>query len=307
MIYPSYMLNPGDMFQVDPESVLLCTGTVPGRRRGKRRLYQNEQGMFASGSFQHLTKSGKAVPSRAESGAQQPDPATTVATSPNANQELMADEEEKVAETAEEELTEEEAAVEDDDPAAATKKTILFLRAQSIDLEAHPPKGKKLSGKQKQELRLFRKTLKSFLSKARTMETSAIEDLQQQWSTMSERIEDVKGAAPTASEDAAKHDEANPGPSAPPPPGMTQTPTTPDGDSVPIGPDGSPVSIGPQWTPKIYMSAFAFIPRYLEVNHSIMAAVYLRHPVCKPGFAEVPTPFHPETGQLTFNWYLRRR
>lgn len=61
------------------------------------------------------------------------------------------------------------------------------------------------------------------------------------------------------------------------------------------------------WRPRDYMSAFAFIPRYLEVNQNICAAVYLRHPVARPGLSEVPTPFHVETGQLAFNWYLRRR
>jgi hypothetical protein len=42
------------------------------------------------------------------------------------------------------------------------------------------------------------------------------------------------------------------------------------------------------WKPRPYMSAFAFIPRYLEVNHNICAAVYLRHPVARPNLAEVP-------------------
>jgi len=61
------------------------------------------------------------------------------------------------------------------------------------------------------------------------------------------------------------------------------------------------------WAPRPYMSAFAFIPRYLEVNHNICSAVYLRHPVARPGLAEVPTPFSAEQLQLAFNWYLRRR
>lgn len=61
------------------------------------------------------------------------------------------------------------------------------------------------------------------------------------------------------------------------------------------------------WQPRDYMSAFAFIPRYLEVNQNICSAVYLRHPVARPGLAEVPTPFHGETLGLAFNWYLRRR
>lgn len=61
------------------------------------------------------------------------------------------------------------------------------------------------------------------------------------------------------------------------------------------------------WRPRYYLSAFAFIPKYLEVNHNTGHAVYLRHPVARPGQSEVPTPFHPETMQLAFNWFLRRR
>lgn len=61
------------------------------------------------------------------------------------------------------------------------------------------------------------------------------------------------------------------------------------------------------WRPRPYMSAFAFIPRYLEVNQNICSAVYLRHPVARPGLAEVPTPIGQETQQLAFNWYLKRR
>jgi hypothetical protein len=61
------------------------------------------------------------------------------------------------------------------------------------------------------------------------------------------------------------------------------------------------------WSPRPYMAAFAFIPRYLEVNHNICAAVYLRHPVARPRLAEVPSPFPQEIQQLAFNWYLRRR
>jgi hypothetical protein len=60
------------------------------------------------------------------------------------------------------------------------------------------------------------------------------------------------------------------------------------------------------WKPREWMSPFAFIPRYLEVNQRICAAVYLRHPVARPGRSEVPTPFSPMVSQLAFNWYLRR-
>ncbi|KAL4885909.1 hypothetical protein BJY04DRAFT_214106 [Aspergillus karnatakaensis] len=61
------------------------------------------------------------------------------------------------------------------------------------------------------------------------------------------------------------------------------------------------------WRPRDYMSAFAFIPRYLEVNQNICAAVYVRHPVARPGVAEVPTPFSEQVATSAFHWYLRRR
>lgn len=61
------------------------------------------------------------------------------------------------------------------------------------------------------------------------------------------------------------------------------------------------------WRPRPYLAPFAFIPRYLEVNQSVCAAVYLRHPVSRPGLAEIPSPFPYELNQLAFNWYLRRR
>ncbi|KAL4804839.1 hypothetical protein BDV18DRAFT_142648 [Aspergillus unguis] len=61
------------------------------------------------------------------------------------------------------------------------------------------------------------------------------------------------------------------------------------------------------WRPRDYMSAFAFIPRYLEVNQNICAAVYLRHPVARPGHSEVPSPFGETVSTGAFHWYLRRR
>ena len=61
------------------------------------------------------------------------------------------------------------------------------------------------------------------------------------------------------------------------------------------------------WRPRDYLSPFAFIPNYLEVHQKICSAVYLRHPVARPGLAEIPTPFSPETLALAHNWYLRRR
>jgi len=61
------------------------------------------------------------------------------------------------------------------------------------------------------------------------------------------------------------------------------------------------------WAPRPYMAPFAFIPRYLEVNQRVCAGVYLRHPVAKRGYGEVPTPFPYEINQLAYTWYLKWR
>ena len=61
------------------------------------------------------------------------------------------------------------------------------------------------------------------------------------------------------------------------------------------------------WEPRDFLPAFAFVPRYLEVNQNACAAVYLRHPVARPGSAEVPTPYPEGVNETAFNWYLRRR
>jgi len=61
------------------------------------------------------------------------------------------------------------------------------------------------------------------------------------------------------------------------------------------------------WKPRDFLNVFAYIPRYLEVNHNICHAVYLRHPVARKGECEVPTPFTADTMQLAHSWYLRRR
>ncbi|RKF60003.1 putative 30s ribosomal subunit s4 [Erysiphe neolycopersici] len=74
-----------------------------------------------------------------------------------------------------------------------------------------------------------------------------------------------------------------------------------------IPPGGGSKTYPLPWRPKPYMSAFAFIPRYLEVRQNICAGVYLRHPVARPGLSEVPSPFPTEIMQLAYNWYLRRR
>ncbi|KAI5850281.1 hypothetical protein DFP73DRAFT_571718 [Morchella snyderi] len=89
------------------------------------------------------------------------------------------------------------------------------------------------------------------------------------------------------------------------------TPTTTSSTTHKNGDPNNPVDYSKPyatpWRPRDYLPPFAFIPKYLEVNHHTCHAVYLRHPVARPGQTEVPSPFGPEVMQLAFNWFLRRR
>ena len=58
---------------------------------------------------------------------------------------------------------------------------------------------------------------------------------------------------------------------------------------------------------KPFMSPFAFIPSYLEVSHLTCSAIYLRHPVARPGLTEVPSPLPPTVHNLAYSFYTRGR
>lgn len=62
-----------------------------------------------------------------------------------------------------------------------------------------------------------------------------------------------------------------------------------------------------RFIPKPFMSAFAFIPSYLEVSYETCSAIYLRHPVARPGTVEVPSPLPASVHALAANLYSRGR
>ena len=140
------------------------------------------------------------------------------------------------------------------------------------------------------------------------------------------KIQHLLNKKPTDSESSPKP----PAPESPPSTSTTETPpsapsdsTTPAStppkaesaeaseeskkDSDPLNPLDLKKPYLTPWRPRDFLSPFAFIPRYLEVNFNICHAVYLRHPVARPGASEVPSPFGPDTHQLAFHWFLRRR
>jgi ribosomal protein S4 len=255
MPYPGYSLNPGDMFQVEPSSVMFATGALKTRTSFRRKLSKEEAAQRAEHREQNpvkpaYTKSNVAEPVRAE-----PTP-------------------------------------------TELKKQLQELIEQVDDVIAED-----VGAKDKQKFRTFRQSVKRALSLWRTANPESIATLDTQFDFLKDAIAarsaKLTPSAPAepliSDEDQAKLRKA-----------FEQLRLETEHTSA-WNKQNAQAPYATPWRPRDYMSAFAFIPRYLEVNQNICAAVYLRHPVARPGLSEVPTPFHIETGQLAFNWYLRRR
>ncbi|ODM23677.1 hypothetical protein SI65_01266 [Aspergillus cristatus] len=294
MRYPGYLLNPGDMFQVDPERVMFATGAPKSkaeRREGRIARQKTE-----------TTEEG-------EEGAA-----------------------EEQKEGKEEQKPEAEEAQPED-----TRETLKGLMAQAKTIMSKEKSD--LPAKKKQELRGFQKAIKRVLSRS---ESSSIlnDNLESQFSELmtllkAKRVEkkaDSKGKN-TESQPAAESSEPVAETEAPDSrPGQALTEAFQKATENPAeevdtseltedeldtlkraliqmrdNPIDSTKPYATPWRPRDYMSAFAFIPRYLEVNQNICAAVYLRHPVARPGFSEVPSPFSESINTAAFAWYLRRR
>ena len=296
MIYPGYQLNPGDMFSVDPEKVLYATGA---------RKYQKDNPTSTQElqALRQQQKEERRARAQEEREAEEESEAGAATLESDAEREAMSTKPE-----------------EQDDPKKALKS--LMTRAERILDDSK----RKLSGKRQQELREFSRSVKKTLSKLRGVEEDQIEDTIggletglaeiltkiPQDSLPSDTLLDTAEAAEQRDEATTETASSNP---------QMKDPETIDVyrarkdaellhaalERARENPIDASKPYATPWRPREFMSAFAFIPRYLEVNQNVCSAVYLRHPVARPGLAEVPTPFHGETLGLAFNWYLRRR
>jgi ribosomal protein S4 len=293
MTYPGYLLNPGDMFQVEPERVMFATGA----RKSKR----DSPGAQA--------RAGEEEADMEESEDETLD-------------EVEAAESEVGAATIEAAAESEDAGEKSPEQAEDAKKALksLMVRARRILEESKTD----LSAKRLQELRAFSKAVKKTLSKHGSKSaqdgemTDTIENLESSLTAITSRMpaEIQATAAPAASSPTSAETPAplSSNPQMQDPAKAAAHQARKDAELLHQAlqrarenPVDSTKPYATPWRPRDYMSAFAFIPRYLEVNQNICSAVYLRHPVARPGLAEVPNPLHPETMGLAFNWYLRRR
>ena len=247
MIYPGYQLNPGDMFQVEPERVLYATGAPKDKadRRAGRRLKAKKK------------------------------------------------ESSKVTEEASKSTTEQEAEPETPQD---NKKVLGFLLTEAKSIINRDA----ISGKRKQDLRAFQRLIRRILSKS-TASTTVTDSLDAQLMELTARLNISVPEATTETSEAPVED----------PPATLSADDRRALRQAMIEARENPVDpskpYATPWRPRDFMSAFAFIPRYLEVHHKICSAVYLRHPVARPGLGEVPTPFPSEMNALAFGWYLKRR
>ena len=187
------------------------------------------------------------------------------------------------------------------------KKTLQSLLAQAKTLLATPSTS--ITARRKQDLRTFQRTVKKSLSRPDALTTTSLDaQLQEILSRMAPTAQELSPATPVSADDAppqmstpslqAEADSLNPAQMRVLRDALTQARENPIDASKPYA---------TPWRPRDFMSPFAFIPNYLEVHQKVCSAVYIRHPVARPGMGEVPTPFHAETLGLAHNWYLRRR
>ncbi|KAK5047961.1 hypothetical protein LTR84_006151 [Exophiala bonariae] len=269
MKYPGYLLNPGDMFQVVPDRVMYAAGQ-PKVNLAVRK---------AQAQVDAENAEAEAAQAEEEQAIVEPEP--------------------------------EEDVDDDRDPRDILKE----LQSQAKSILASPREN--IGAKRKQDLRAFTKSIRRLLSRGKSA-TIKTESIEAQFAEIQEQLKirrENKAADTATTKDGETTDPTKPKET----PSLSPTSTDnilSDTDynqlfaalqSMQENPVDESKPYATPWMPRDYMSAFAFIPRYLEVNHNICAAVYLRHPVARPGLAEVPTPFNEYVNSTAYAWYLRRR
>lgn len=325
MPYPGYQLNPGDMFQVEPDSVMFATGKIktkipepqgPGKRWTEpKRKAKNAKKMKEAGApnpEEEATDETAPAP-EADEGSLEPDAQAAEAAedakeAPDVSPELLQRRLRFLARKARSVLR-----TDADEMGAKQKQRIRAFMKHFNEVSA------KLGRKDGEKaingdlVATIVKTLKEMVAHDPKVAAEAEKSGAFTTEEAAEAVEAAEAAAEAAEssddkdEVTSKDEDEGPRhhkPDLSPEEEKQLAQMVREYEDNPID-DSKPYRT--PWEPRPYMSAFAFIPRYLEVNQNICAAVYLRHPVARQGMAEVPSPFPPAVQELAFNWYLRRR
>lgn len=293
MPYAGYLLNPGDMFQVEPDSVMFATGA-------KKEVEQTKAGRaIAEERLKVWRRLGKKLKIHRP---------TAVPVAPA----LKKKKSKYLPKIVEEEEPEEEEEAWEEEPvtkAATSPRALEIIRAERklsfdkllLDAQRHVLYGKTFLGaKRKQHLRALMKDIRIVRANVNRLseeelDTKIVEFVDR--SIVTRRIERHAKEEDEVVEEIDQGTRDN----------LMGKYARVRENKVDENPYDPEKPYATPWKPRPYMSPFAFIPRYLEVNHRICSAVYLRHPVARPGMSEVPSPFPKETHQLAHTWYLRRR
>lgn len=300
MVHPTYQLNPGDMFQVDIEKVMIATGREKPSAKQLEAIDGNRRAQEANAA-KKLARALEAAEA-AEAAESKAAPSTTATNAPPSADATPAPE----TRTQKQQI----AALND---IARQAKALSQARGDMA-----------VSARRKQAVRALIKDVKGHLARVKKTDPSTVDATIDDVTTLLSRFFlFTKKGAKEEQKEPTKESFASP---------PSRTAQEPDADadadafrglsmeqSIQIYDDVEAAIVedrdNPEdrskpymtpWKPKPFMPAFAFIPRYLEVNQSICAAVYLRHPVARKGMGEVPTPFGRLVNELAFNWYLRR-
>lgn len=60
------------------------------------------------------------------------------------------------------------------------------------------------------------------------------------------------------------------------------------------------------WKPRPFIGAFAILPAHIEVSFATCHAIYLRDPIARPGNSEVITPFAEDVHERAYMHYVRK-
>lgn len=325
MTHPSYLLNPGDMFQVNPEFVLLATGKKKpppppkAPRKSRKAAASKEEAAEEEGEGQSEEAAAEGEGEGGEGEGEQVAPGTKLPNVDAFEARLAKEEAKKGGETSTE--------VQPNAP-GSIPRVLRFLSKQAKDI-LEQQKGD-LKVKKKRKFRNFIKMSRAALAKAgRAGGEAEVASDQTVIDEVNAMLRDLAIADPSiakkaeesgaftaeevakATEETRKEQQEDKNQPA------KRADYVMSGEEVlrmnkllkewEDNPEDLSKPYLTPWEPRRFMGAFAFIPRYLEVNQNICAAVYLRHPVARQKYAEVPTPFPPHVMQLAFNWYLRRR
>lgn len=313
--YPGYLLNPGDMFSVDPELVMLSTG-MPNSASKQKYVYNNPP-LDAPENFPSIKNKDKRAEARRQKQDQQEANALKASSEAAQSQTVVAEGESAAATAAEapsepvSTSTATTAAVEGEETEAMSANK---LKSRLKDIESRittylrSPLGKGYVFRTRRSKRIHalrelrRQVREAIKNAAESTDPAAAAD-----ATTLKPLSNKLERASTQQNAILSHLETHNSLSSP-----KSKSTTPPQDhltllkSWPNARQQDKPYLTP-WLPRNWMSAFAFIPRYLEVNQNVCSAVYLRHPVARPGVAEVPGPYGAEMGLLAYQWYLRRR